>query len=115
MYAQQAAADILALINSRPRTPRKEEIAAIIAKTAETTAAPERFEHENLPEWCRVLDAWLDTDFAQMTDRQMEALCAPVVAVSNRIWVKPARTFADVVMRTVVRRTRRRRVSHAIG
>jgi hypothetical protein len=29
-------------------------------------------------------------------------LYAPVVAASNAIWVKPVRTFADIVMRAIV-------------
>jgi hypothetical protein len=104
LTAHQAADAIIALINSRPTSPAREEIAAIVAKACVGNVLDR---NEDLVMWTAVVDTWLDLDPAYLEDDHPqhaeanaaeEALCAATTA----IWAKPVHSFADVVLRFVV-------------
>jgi hypothetical protein len=96
-----AAAEIHGLMNSRPRNPTIDELAAVIAKACIGNVLDR---NEDLAKWTAVVDAWLDVDPARLENDHpqhaeahavFEALCA----ASTAIWAKPVRSFADVVLR----------------
>jgi hypothetical protein len=108
--AEQAAQAILALINSSPRTPTQEAIAAIIANVAPSTpvlgdhAASERTEElkaaiavvEAAEEAYEVTD---ESDDLDELYRSFEARC-------EAIWAIPPRTLADLQLRAMIAKHR---------
>jgi hypothetical protein len=103
---QQAAAEIIALINSKPRTPTQEELAAIIGTT---TAVPSLSENgrADLLRWDAIVREYLDAMEALEDDdaddddlelRLSRALCARAEA----IWAQPVRGWEDVILRAAV-------------
>jgi hypothetical protein len=100
---QQAAAEIIALINSKPRTPTQEELAAIIGTT---TAVPSLSENgrADLLRWDAIVREHLDAMEACEDDnddlelRLSRALCARAEA----IWTQPVRSWEDVILRAAV-------------
>jgi hypothetical protein len=111
LTAHQAAAEIVALINARPISPTREEIAAIVAKAFVGNVLDR---NEDLAKWTAVVDAWLNVDTACLeddhpqhaeADAAHEALCAATTA----IWAKPVRSFDDVIIAL-----RRRRVLECV-
>jgi hypothetical protein len=98
-----AAAEIVALINSRPTSPSHAEIAAIISKVA--GGAPSmRFQgHQDLDEWCRVLDDWLNAeDLEELSEAELGKIHDPVAAKTKAIFARPVRTWADIVMLAIL-------------
>jgi hypothetical protein len=100
----KAAADaILALINSKPRTPTEEELVAVLAK-ASPAPAPDIWRANYLKsDWHHILSAYLDEIYRRgrteaQRDLQEERFCSKVDA----IWAKPCATFADLVVRAAI-------------
>jgi hypothetical protein len=101
--AQRAAAKIVELINSHPRTPMQQEIAAIIAQTAAdevgatscTDAAALRHllaEWENAVEAAIAADAVDDsTDRAvvKVAEAEMNRIDGVIAELAQRIWARP--------------------------
>jgi hypothetical protein len=101
----EVAADaILALINSRPTSPRQEEIAAIIA---EATASSARDIYLGSA-WRRALDRFVeeaariaDAD-GGVADAACEQINADIIVASQAIWARSCATFDDLVLRAAV-------------
>lgn len=109
---QQAATEIVALVNSSPRTPWPEEIAAIIAKAVPGAApmppmSPAHAAH--YAEWRRLIDEHM-REFgpgsqdgmtvaeAEADDARMSAHSKVIDALKARILSVPAKTWGDVVL-----------------
>ena len=111
-----AAAQIVALINSRPVSPRKDEIAAIIASVATSgssspagemsaAGAPAPVIDGHLEEWCRVVGEFLakiNSGDVNMKDKETAELHDRVIATSIAIWARPVRSWNDILMRAMV-------------
>jgi hypothetical protein len=104
-----AAAEIVALINSRVSSPRQEELEAIIAKVGGGAAVPADL--DRLAHWDGVVRQYLAfhdaaaapageslEDNTKRYDRVGDALCAETEAV----WAKPVRDWGDVILRAAV-------------
>jgi hypothetical protein len=111
-----AAAQIVALINSRPGSPREDEIAAIIASVATSgssgpagevsaAGAPAPVIDGHLEEWCRVVGEFLakiNSGDVNMKDKETAELHDRVIATSIAIWARPVRSWNDILMRAMV-------------
>ena len=103
LSVEQAAAQIVALINASPRSPRQDEIAAVIARTAATPPtlpelAPEHLEYRRLIAEAKKQDDEGIPD-GEDGDAAVEALQSKIMALERKIWSTPARTLADVLLR----------------
>jgi hypothetical protein len=101
----QAADAILALINTRPQTPTRDEIAAIINKATSAALPPLTAEH--------IAYRKLQAEIKRHCDEEMEGsheeieaseavlsdLMDEEMAMERAIWAKPADTLADVLLR----------------
>lgn len=94
----EAAAQIVALINSSPRSPTQEEIEAIVARAL---SPPQQAEPDpRLAAWRkRVADYQAAGAKGDRDDAAMDALLRDLDAHARAIWATPARTFADVLLR----------------
>jgi hypothetical protein len=101
--AQEAAAAIVALINSSPRSPREEEIEAIIAKLATDAHARPALSpvHLRYRELLAELRTYEEPGVAEGEegDAAFAAFQKKVSAFEREIWAKPAETLADVLLR----------------
>jgi hypothetical protein len=104
-----AAAEIMALINSRVSSPRQEELEAIIAKVGGGATAPADL--DRLAHWDGVVRQYLAfhdaaaapageslEDNTKRHDSLIDWLCAETEAV----WTKPVRDWGDVILRAAV-------------
>src|SRR5262245_31959936 len=102
---QKAAAAIVALINASPRSPRQEEIEAIIAKvaSAEPSASPVALspEHRKYRELLAEIAKFEEPGYAdgEEGDAAFAAQEEEEMALERQIWSKPAETLADVLLR----------------
>ena len=108
--AHAAAAEIAALINARPSSPRPEEIEAIIARTL---AAPEPSDPDDagppilatwearaaLERWQRCLHDFLDRC---KSGADTETDWAAIIQQSQIIWDRPVQSLDDVLLRAAV-------------
>jgi hypothetical protein len=107
---QQAAAAIVALINSKPTSPSEAEIAEILGRVGKGTAAglpmsPEHAEH--YAEWRRLIEVHMrefdgkdppsHAEILALEARLGEHMDA-INALADRIHATPARTWGDVVL-----------------
>jgi hypothetical protein len=105
---QQAAAEIVALINSRPGTPREAEIAAIIGRIGTDAAAAMSPAHAALyREWRDLIETHVrefggDDPPSEAEVEALEARMAEhmdvIFALTDRIHDTPARTWGDVLL-----------------
>jgi hypothetical protein len=99
---QEAAAAIVALINKSPRSPRPEEIEAIIAKLATgAQAAPTlSLVHLRYRELLAELRTYEEPGVSEGEegDAAFAAFQEKVIAFEREIWAKPAETLADVLL-----------------
>ena len=110
---REAAAAIVQLINASPRSPRQEEIEAILSRIGTATpsgAPPMSPAHaEHMREWRTLIDEHMrefeNVDEAGMTpaeidadDARMSAHIEVVDALQARIFAVPARTWGDVAL-----------------
>lgn len=95
LSVEQAAAAIVALINSSPRTPRQAEIAAIIERTkgADNTGDSA----QKATQWRRALAEWHATyEDPDYTDEAVRPLLNAASALTQEIWAQGAKTWNDV-------------------
>jgi hypothetical protein len=103
LSVQEASAALLALINSRPASPRLEEISAIIERTVGAVAKSAQ-RNGDLAEWCDMVSRYLNGSnedeerTAQSEDALEEALCA----TTEGIWARPVHTWDDLVVRAAI-------------
>lgn len=108
---QQAAAAIVSLINTSPRSPRQDEIEAVIARVGSVNPAamsPGHAEHHR--EWRRLVDehvrGWppfaCDTsrtaEESEADDAQMTAHLQKMDDLALQVFDAPARTWGDVLL-----------------
>jgi hypothetical protein len=97
-HISPAAAEILALINSRPRTPTKEEIAAVL-EVHKALAAPDAARETYLAsDWHRALEEYLVATLTITTDDALDRL----EDVTEAICAEPVRTFDNLVVRAAM-------------
>ena len=97
---QEAAAQIVALINASPRSPRVEEIEAVIARVVpsqETVASDTR-----LLEWRETVAAYRAAVEAAVDDAVVGAALNALDTHSRAMWAMPVRTFADLLLRAEI-------------
>ena len=95
--AKAAATEIVALINTRPQSPRLDEIEAIIARVVPGRAVLDAEAMSALSEWdAEVSSHLLD---CKGTDEQIERNGAAYIARCEAIWAKPVQSMADVLVR----------------
>jgi hypothetical protein len=103
LSVEEASAALLALINSRPASPRLDEIEAIIGRVPNAGAEPARC-NSGLDEWCGILNAYFEesgrpeNEPDERADPLLDALCAK----TDVIWAKPVRTWDDLVVRAAM-------------
>jgi hypothetical protein len=105
----EAATAIVALINTRPVSPRREELEAIIARAAPASAArmvlpplsPLHLRYrESLAEIARLDDNYYSLAMsADEKEAAVEAACERAMALERETWATPAKTLADVLLR----------------
>ena len=99
-----AAQMILRLINESPRSPRQDEIEAIVAKVAPASQqrlpalAPDHLDYRRLIAEAKKQDDEGIPD-GEDGDAAVEALQSKIMALERKIWSTPARTLADVLLR----------------
>ncbi len=101
---QQAAAQIVALINASPRSPRVDEIEAIIAK-AVLSHHQEPAPDPRLMEWREKVAAYraaVDAAVTEDDDAVVDAVLDALDTYSHAIWATPVRTFADLLLRAAI-------------
>src|SRR5262245_37633086 len=102
-----AAADIHTLINSQPRSPTRDELAAIIAKraappTALPALSPEHLKYRKIiAEVQRYDDPNRIADDEEI-DAVVSRLQEEAHELETEIWAKPARTLADILLRAEI-------------
>ena len=116
--AREAANAIVQLINSSPRSPRLDEIEAIIAKVAKTPSravmvdawgaepmarlvalSPEHRKYRELLAEEKIYDAGGGAPEGEEGDAAYAALQERMMAAEKEAWAKPAETLADVLLR----------------
>jgi hypothetical protein len=107
-----AAAEIHTLINSQPRSPTKDELAAIIAKVA--SSAPDATPPAALPPLSlehlqyRKIVAEIErcNDDPDMPDEETDAALSRLQEQASELeaktWAKPAKTLADILLRAEI-------------
>jgi hypothetical protein len=95
-----ATAELVALINSRPESPREDEIAAIVAKvlTPQGTARDAYVASE----WYRILDQHLEASSRATTDKEHYALDARLSGAAKAICAGRVRTPGDLIERAAI-------------
>jgi hypothetical protein len=117
LTTQQAAAQIVALINSRPHSPRPEEIEAIVARAASSSGvAP--LVSPMAADWWRAIRDERDTfarhqqeykalrasgldlteEDAKRSDAEAKAILARTEEATVAVWQAGAKTWADIVL-----------------
>lgn len=98
LSVSEAAAAIVRLINSSPRSPRPEEIEAVIAKAVVVSAMPplppEHLEYRRLVAEIEQMHARDEEEEEALTLASDRAM-----AMEDKVWSQPARTLADVLFR----------------
>ena len=98
-----AAATIVALINASPRSPRIEEIEAIIARAIGTPAAIAEPD-PRLIAWRKRVADYEAAGAKQGDDPTMDAILNALEKHARALWATPVQTFADVLLRAEIAR-----------
>jgi hypothetical protein len=102
-----AAQSIVALINSNPRSPTIDELAAVLAPYIKGTQqlAPDAIDGQ-LNDWVRVVDEYLDKTGhgarRGLTDEEHDKIDERFCAVTKAFLARPCRTWNDVVLRAAI-------------
>jgi hypothetical protein len=105
MSVTEAAAAIVALINSRSQSPWPQEIEAIIAKVATASmprtvdALPLSADHLNYRQIIAEIARFDEEGCPRESEATLEALSEKGMALERKIWATPAKTLADVLLR----------------
>lgn len=92
--AHAAAAEIVALINARPTSPRQDEIEAIIAKVSTSLPAADA---EATARRVALQAAIAAMEAAGTDDGDVvDARDAPLTAITEEVWSRPPRSLADL-------------------
>jgi hypothetical protein len=108
LTTDQVAQAIIDLINSQPRSPTKDELAAVIVKAMATPATTPALSSEHLAyrkivaeiEQYNELGSGL-SDGAE-GEAALERLQERACELETEIWTKPAKTLADVLLRAQI-------------
>ena len=108
---KEAAAAIVALIHSSPRSPRVEEIEAVIARVGSISPAAMSPTHAaHYAEWRRLIEehtrAWppftsdggKSEEASEAADARMSAHLGTMDDLALRVFAVPARTWGDVLL-----------------
>jgi hypothetical protein len=102
----EAAAEIATLINSKPASPRVDEIEAIITKAMATSTATPPLSSEHLAYRKIVAEIERCNDDPDMPDEETDAaltrLQEQASELETEIWAKPAKTLADLLLRAEI-------------
>jgi hypothetical protein len=101
--AEQAAEDIVALINERPGSPTADEIEAVIAKCLQQTSplpalSAAHLAYRNLVAEIGRFDADNELD-GEEAEAAMTRLMEQASEMERKCWATPAQTVADVLLR----------------
>jgi hypothetical protein len=105
--AQRAAAKIVELINTRPRTPTQQDIAAVLAKELAAATEPSHLSQRALADLARwdeamreYLGAYYEDENAEISisEEQLEAELEQFSAVCRELWARPVRDWSDLVV-----------------
>ena len=127
LTTEEAAAQIVRLINESPRSPRPDEIEAVIARVTQTTEPQSvRVEWSREPlarlpalseehqayrrivaeiakfdeeGWPPGVDGKEDEAATEVYEAAIGAVCDTAIALERQIWATPAKTLADVLLR----------------
>ena len=110
LSASEAATAIAHLINTKPVSPRHEELEAIISRVApasmpQTAVLPPLSPHhlryrERLAEIARLDNSDYSPGMsAKEKEEEVGAACEKAMALERKVWATPAKTLADVLLR----------------
>jgi hypothetical protein len=104
MSYDTAADAILALINSKPRSPTKDELTAVIAEVIAKAPTPQGAARDTYvaSEWYRTLDQHLEASSRATTDKEHYALDARLGSAAKAICAKRVCTLDDLVVRAAI-------------
>jgi hypothetical protein len=98
LTTSKAAAEVLELVNSRPNTPRPEEIETIIARAA----APAANAMYRLAEWDRRLSEWHRATNASTTDEEATLADSRLIDFCLDQWRRPSKSWDDIALRAAI-------------
>ena len=105
--SDQIAQAIIDLINSRPRSPTKGELVAVIAKAIATPATTPALSPQHLAyrKIVAEIEGYNDPDCVadnEETDAALSRLQEQGCELETEIWAKPAKTLADLLLRAEI-------------
>jgi hypothetical protein len=108
LTTQQAAAEIVALINSRSQSPWPHEIEAIIAKVATASMpqipvlpslSPDHLKYREVVAKIDGFDWGKGLADEEVREPAFDRLTAQATEIEARVWATPAKTLGDVLLR----------------
>jgi hypothetical protein len=108
LTTDQIAQAIISLINSQPRSPTKDELAAVIVRAMATPAATPTLSSEHLAyrKLVAEIEPYNELDSGMSDGEEGEAALARLQEqaseLETEIWAKPAKTLADVLLRAEI-------------